>query len=273
MLYRNFQGFYIILPGNNYLSIRYLRMEKLKYFFRAFRYRYIVDPDEIAYISKNLAEGRVAVDIGSHKGGYLYWMKRSVREKGKIYAFEPQVILFNYLKRISAIFKYKNVTIENLGVSSQEGEASIFVPITKAGVSPGARIDMFNNATEFEESRIRTTTLDKYFYDQQIFPDLIKIDVEGHEKQVLLGGLKLLKSCMPKILMECENRHLSGASIFDVFEVLFELGYNGYFYENKMLKPLKDFHPEIHQNLDKGRWWKKRRYINNFVFELTQNSI
>ena len=150
--------------------------------FRAFRYRYIVDPSEIKYITKNLTEGSVAVDIGAHKGGYLFWMKKSVKEKGKIFAFEPQVRLYNYLKNISALVKYKNVIIENLGMSSKEGEVNIYIPLTKKGVSPGARIDHFNDGTPCEEVKIQITTLDKYFFERQIFPKLIKIDVEGHEK-------------------------------------------------------------------------------------------
>ena len=244
----------------------------LKYAFRALRYRFIVDPDEIKYVTNNLSEGGIAVDIGSHKGGYLFWMKKRVKEKGKIFAFEPQVRLYNYLKSISVIVKYKNVTIENLGISSKEGETNILIPITKEGVSPGARIDRINNGEQCEEFKIQTTTLDKYFFDRQIFPDLIKIDVEGHEKQVLLGGINLLKSCSPKIIMECENRHLSEANIFDVFEVLFELGYCGYFFENKKLRPVKEFNVEIHQKLEKGRWWEKKSYINNFIFEVPHNN-
>ena len=201
-------------------------MKKIfKYIFRAFRYRYIVDPNEIKYITKNLTEGSVAVDIGAHKGGYLFWMKKSVKEKGKIFAFEPQVRLYNYLKNISALAKYKNVIIENLGMSSKEGEVNIYIPITKKGVSPGARIDHFNDGTLCEQSKIQITTLDKYFFDRQIIPNLIKIDVEGHEKQVLLGGINLLKSGKPKIIMECENKHLSKANIFDVFDILIDLGY------------------------------------------------
>ena len=68
--------------------------------------------------------------------------------------------------------------------------------------------------------------------------------------------------------MECENRHLSEANIFDVFEILFELDYCGYFFENNELKPVKDFSAEIHQDLVKGRWGKRKKYINNFIFEV-----
>ena len=241
---------------------------RIKYIFRAYRYRNRVDPSEINYIRENLKDGSVAVDIGAHKGGYLYWMQKSVKAKGKVFAFEPQVKLYNYLKSIAASLKFKNVSIENLGMSSEEGEVIFYIPISRNGISIGARIDQFNNGTQCEESKIQITTLDKYFFDRQIYPDLIKIDVEGHEQQVLLGGMNLLKSCKPKIVMECENRHLSETSMSDVFDTLFELDYCGYFFENNELKPVKEFNAEIHQDLVKGRWGKKKKYINNFIFEV-----
>lgn len=241
--------------------------EIIKYKIRALRYRYIVDPNEISYLRKSLTEEGIAVDIGAHKGGYLYWMKKSVKEKGKVFAFEPQVRLFNYLKNICAKVGFKNVIIENLGMSSKEGEGIFYIPITKKGVSPGARIGHFSNGTPCEESKIQITTLDKYFFDRQIFPELIKIDVEGHEKEVLSGGINLLKSCKPKIILECENRHLGDNNVFDVFKFLEELGYKGYFFENQKLRPVKEFNAELSQDLSNVRKWGKRTYINNFIFE------
>ncbi len=244
----------------------------LKYIFRAYRYKYKLDPNEIKYINTNLSEGSVAADIGAHKGGYLYWMRRIVKSAGKIYAFEPQVKLYNYLISISVLAKYKNVIIENLGLSSEEGEVNFFIPKSKRGDSPGARIDILKNKKQYKELTIQITTLDKYFLDRKIFPELIKIDVEGHEKQVLLGGINLLKSCKPKILMECENRHLKEGDIFDVFDILLNLGYNGFFFENKKLKSINEYDVEIHQNLMKDKFNEKNGYINNFIFEYPVNN-
>jgi len=242
-------------------------LELIKYIYRGYRSRYKIDPREIHYMIKNLKKGSVAVDLGAHKGGYLYWIHKYLQPNGKIYAFEPQLKLFNYLKKISALKKYENVTIENMGISSEEGEVTFCIPKTAKGDSPGAKIGFFEDGTPYEESKIQTTTLDKYFFDRQINPSFIKIDVEGHEKQVLLGGVNLLKLSKPIILMECENRHLKDGDIFDVFDLLLKLGYNGYFFKNKKLIPIKDFNIEVHQKTGEGRFWAANGYINNFIFE------
>jgi len=241
--------------------------ELTKYIYRAYRIRYKSDVDEINYIRQNLKEGDIAIDIGAHKGGYLYWMQKRVKQKGKIYAFEPQTKLFKYLNMIVQLRNYQNVTIENLGLSSKENEVDFFIPKTSKGDSPGARIGALMDEMPFDEFKIQTTTLDNYFYKRQIKPNLIKIDVEGHEKEVLLGGLQLLKSCYPSIVMECENRHLKEGNIFDVFNILIELGYEGYFFENRKLQPLKNFKVEIHQKNGTDRFWTEKGYVNNFIFE------
>jgi len=242
-------------------------IKKIKYVYRAYRFRYLIDPNEIDYIIQNLNKGDIAVDIGSHKGGYLYWLKKRVGKKGSVFAFEPQIQLYNYLQDISKTYGYKNIIIENKGLSFEEGKVNFFIPKTKKGDSPGARIGYLDNGTEYNEAEIEITTLDKYFLESKILPALIKIDVEGHEKQVLLGGMNLLKACMPKILIECENRHLNGNNIFDVFKLLLDIGYHGYFFKDKRLKPLSEFNIEIDQKIGEGRFWEANGYINNFIFE------
>lgn len=239
----------------------------IKYVYRGYRTRYKIDPNEINYMVNNLNKDDICIDLGSHKGGYLYWMQKSVGRQGKVYGFEPQKKLFGYLKEIITLKKYKNVVVENVGMSSEEGEATFFIPKTGKGDSPSARIDFLDDGIPYEESKIQITTLDKYFYDKKINVDFIKIDVEGHEKKALLGGINLLKSSKPKILMECENRHLKEGDVFDVFKVLTELDYEGYFFENKKLKPIEEFNVEIHQKSGEGSFWEANGYVNNFIFE------
>lgn len=242
-------------------------MKNLKFLYRAYRYRYKVDPLEISYILNNVKSGQIAVDIGAHKGGYLYWLQKQVGQTGKVFAFEPQPSLYQYLSTISKKMGYTNTIIENKGFSAKTGQLDFHIPLTKSGSSPGARIDFFEKAEAHQTILIEVTTLDDYFLPKNIFPNFLKIDVEGHEKQVLLGGQELLKQAKPKILMECEARHLKSGDVYEVFDVLLSMGYKGYFFDHKSQKPLNDFKPFIHQKRDEGRFWEADKYINNFIFE------
>lgn len=242
-------------------------LEQLKYWYRAFRYRYKIDAVELNYIIGQLRKGDVAVDIGCHKGGYLFWMQRKVGQTGHCYAFEPQPRLFNYLTSVKAMFGWPHVRLEQKGLSDKAGAFDLFIPKTQRGTSPGATINPQSDKEAFEQVRIKTVTLDEYFLDRNIHPRLIKIDVEGHELEVLQGGARLFQEVKPRILMECENRHLQDRTVMDVFRELEEWGYEGYFILGSKILPLKEFHPDLHQKVQEGRFWEAEGYVNNFIFE------
>jgi hypothetical protein len=63
---------------------------RLRYLYRAYRYRYRVDPAEMRFMCERLQPGDIAVDVGCFKAAYTYWMRRCVGATGSVAAFEPQ---------------------------------------------------------------------------------------------------------------------------------------------------------------------------------------
>jgi|GEM_PF-148553 len=260
----------IFQPASCILPPQFITMlSRLSYLYRAWRYRFRVDPAEIHYLLSTLRPGDTAVDIGCHKGGYLYWMRRRVGLHGRVYAFEPQPRLFEYLTVIQKQLNFNNVQLENMGLSSQTGSMTLHIPASSSGTSPGATLNAVteSNPTDFHHHTVQVSTLDAYFHAQGIRPALLKIDVEGHEWELLKGGQALLEACRPRILMECENRHLGGGDVQDVFRFLLDLGYAGRFIHKGKLRPLAEFDAAIHQHQGPGRFWEAPDYVNNFVFE------
>ncbi len=237
-------------------------MEKLKLFYRACRYRFILDSREIRFLMAHLKLGDIAVDIGSHKGGYLYWMRKSVGLSGSCYAFEPQPFLYQYLLKIVSIYDWRNVHVEKIALSSFVGKTFLHVPGSGKS-SPGAsleHLDSINNAVQ-----VPTMTLDAFFDAKDKVPDLIKIDVEGHEIEVLKGGINLLGKYKPLLIIECEDRH-NGGRTNEVFSFLIDLGYRGFFFHKGIKTDLSDFDPIVHQSKIGRRYWAKKHYVNNFIF-------
>lgn len=87
-------------------------MKRLRYLWRAFHYRFRQVPEEIAFLARTLRAGDTVVDIGCHKGGFLYWLRRYVTASGKVYGFEPQPLLAQYLEEVVAMQHWENVVIE-----------------------------------------------------------------------------------------------------------------------------------------------------------------
>jgi FkbM family methyltransferase len=109
----------------------------------------------------------------------------------KVYAFECSPKSFNYLcANIAIQDQHYKVDKFNIALSIKEGKTKYFIRDKLDGGSNG--IAKFNqdeiNNTPFIE--VPTKQLDTYQLENIGF---IKIDVEGHEKEVLEGAIETLK--------------------------------------------------------------------------------
>ncbi len=231
---------------------------KLRLLHRAWRYRWRTDPAEIAFARAHALPGTLALDIGAHKGGYTFWLARSVGATGRVYAFEPQPMLAANLRRC---FDPARVVVENAGVSDRNGTMELHIPGDGAP-SPGASLEPIPAVTATGHSlSVRVIALDGYLQDRRLPVSFVKCDVEGHELHVFRGAGRLLRSDRPVLLFECEQRHHGAQPITAVFAYLEDLGYTGRFYCRRQLLPLAAFDPAEHQNPD-----RPAAYCNNFVF-------
>lgn len=242
-------------------------MMRLRYLWRVFNYRWRVNREEIRFLADAVRPGAAAVDVGAHKGGFLYWLRRHVGAAGHVYGFEPQPQLAQYLKDVVAMQRWDNVTIEAAGLSSSSGSMELYVPAAAGEVSPGATLSPADPAAPHHRIRVPVVTLDEYFArhpGRRV--GFVKCDCEGHELDVFRGARGLIERDRPVLLFECEQRHLPSASPAAVFDYLRALGYTGYFFRAGGLEPVERFRVEIHQPVRDGRYWDAKDYYNNFAF-------
>ncbi len=230
-------------------------MKKLKLIWRAWRYRYRLDPGEITFILGEVQKGDLVVDVGAHKGAYTYWLARAVGKEGSVFAFEPQPALAKSLERLFA--HDGRVIVHHLALSSRNQDRALFIPGWSS--SPGATLEK-RSGTEGRHIDVPTTTLDSFFKGRDVPISLIKCDVEGHELEVFKGARSILETDRPMLLFECENRHLSGGTIQDVFTFLEELGYEGAYFQGIRLRQLAELSADQHGDPSRPN------YVNNFLF-------
>ncbi|HEX4384783.1 MAG TPA: FkbM family methyltransferase, partial [Myxococcales bacterium] len=175
----------------------------LKFYYRAWRYRLKVEPDEIRYVIRSLKAGDTAVDIGAHRGGYLYWMQKQVGPSGRVVGFEPQAELAAYLKAMKHKLGFTQVTIEQMALSDKSGEAVLHVP--PGGPACGATLEEGLVKGRDDARTVPVTTLDEYLKGSK--PRLIKCDAEGHELRIFKGAERTLREARPRLVFECEARH------------------------------------------------------------------
>lgn len=233
-------------------------LEQLKLYRRALKYRR-ADYRVLFWMEAHLQKGMTAFDVGAHKGAYTFWMKRA-NGGGPIVAFEPQESGSVLLRKLFG----KRITVETLALSNVVQQQSFFVQPQQNNVSYEASLtDKYSNA---QELLVQTTTLDAYCRSKAIYPGFIKIDVEGHEMEVLEGGHLLLSERKPLLLIEIEQRHIGASKMGAIFQYLQQLGYTIYFFDGPHKKPIEEFDPLLHQRVENLNH-NPTHYINNFVAE------
>ena len=142
----------------------------------------------------------MALDVGANHGFYSLALSRLYQ---KVVAFEPNKNVASPL--IAAALP--NVEIIHAGISSREGTARLFIPFVNGMVLPGwASLDEGNcpEATKIVPQEIPLRTLDSFEFQNVGF---VKIDVEGHELEVLRGGSQTIQHNHPHLLIEVKEEH------------------------------------------------------------------
>lgn len=207
-----------------------------------------------------LPPGGTAVDIGVWWGP---WTSAMAKIAGTVHAFEPQPRLAAAARRRMPA----NVTVHETALSNTAGSAQLWMPASKPGLDALASIRANRTSLEldregtFESYEVTTSTLDSYELGT---PHFIKIDVEGHEREVLEGAAHTLATSRPDVLVEIEQRH-HVEPITAVFEIFAALEYTGWFLRDRRWTQLATFDVERDQ-LRFGADVHDPGYINNFLF-------
>ncbi len=159
---------------------------------------------EKRYIKKLNTSG-VIYDIGAHYGVFT---RLFLKHSSHVVAFEPNPRAFKTLNEIRP--QKSLLTVLNIALGSKDENKQFLVPNKKTG---RATLDpMINKSLRKEPHRlifVTVKTLDslKYLLDP---PSFMKIDVEGHEYDVLLGARETIKEYKPELFIE-----LHGVGQFD----------------------------------------------------------
>jgi len=138
---------------------------------------------------------RLAVDVGANNGVTTEIMASNFQ---RVQAFELNPRL---LKSLEGALP-ENVTLWKMGLSSRQGQALLSVPVSKGVVLEGwgsVETPLVEKCEGMVTSKVEVNTLDSFHF---VDVDFIKIDVEGHELEVLKGGVETITRCRPWIVVE-----------------------------------------------------------------------
>ena len=171
----------------------------------------IWEPLVVRAIQTHAAPESTAVDVGAYIGTHSMFMGRVVGEAGRVYAFEPQRKVYRELVKNIALNGMEGVVVPlrfalgnkrdiiemNLPLEIDEAGPDASGPVLlEGGVSVGAGGD-----------RAELRPLDDFGLANV---SLIKIDVEGHENDVLEGAQRTIAENRPVVVLEI----LGGVAVY-----------------------------------------------------------
>ena len=198
----------------------------------------------------------LVIDAGAHKGEFLINIIPHVPFK-KAYSFEPQLEVFNILKKklinderikhnniaLSEIIEKKIITINKLTSTSSLSKfdsSSVFLKIKN--------LLLRQKNEELNSYEVTTTTIDDYFEELDLSNSLLKIDVEGYELNVLKGSKNTIKKIKFVLI---ENQ------FFNIYKNNNEKDWHDYLMKNKFILIKKFRFPLLH--------FEDRLYKNSLI--------
>jgi FkbM family methyltransferase len=198
-----------------------------------------------AYVLKTLRrhfgyKEMTVFDVGGNNGQYAKLALKTLGEDTVLYSFEPSAKTFERLAEVKA----KNFHAINKGLSATENKEMILYsnePGSEWASLYQAKHEHYH-VTLDQAEKIALTTLDGFCKNNEVgHIDFLKIDVEGHEIEVLKGATAMLRgknidfiqfefglaSIAAKIFLKDFFTHLPGYRIYRILQNgLYEIHYN-----------------------------------------------
>ncbi len=179
---------------------------------------------EIKFIEQYLTEGDYFIDIGANIGLYSLVAATLVKNKGKVYSFEPYNKNFNRISNHIRINRLTNVVLEKLAIADLPGKITLF--LNEKEKNNGMVSAYANDYTASEV--VSSVSIDSYLKNEKNIPlKFIKIDIEGGEYLALKGMEEILKEYHPVLLVE-QNPDINEQIPFSqkqIDDYLIKLGY------------------------------------------------
>jgi FkbM family methyltransferase len=150
---------------------------------------------EIELFKQVARPGMTVVDVGANIGAHTIYFSKAAGARGRVLAFEPQRVLHQILCGNIALNACTNVVAVNAGLGARSGAVAVpAIDYARGGNFGGVAL---GERTIGEQVPLHT--LDSYRLKSC---DLMKVDVEGMEREVLDGARTVLTEHRPILYVE-----------------------------------------------------------------------
>jgi FkbM family methyltransferase len=202
------------------------------------------EAEVLRYIQKKIPFNStpLLMDVGANKGDYSVLILNIFGEKCKLMAFEPAKDMYEALSK--RLLGTQALSFP-FGLGSSSGTFQLYRHPDKPGLSSVYNRNLTHlNMNLSQTESITLDTLEAFCNARNItFIDFLKIDVEGHELEVLKGAGKLLSNCQIRFIQfEFGGCNLDSRTYLRDFFMLLNESYRIYRIVTDGLHPLANYY-------------------------------
>ena len=169
---------------------------------------------------RSVKENDVILDIGANEGYYTIRGSKLVGEKGKVFAFEPDLKNYCKLKDNIETNGSKNVKIFSEACYNKNTYKKFYLNNVNTGDHK-----LYNDGINGNWITVKCVKLDNYFTKQKI--NFIKIDTQGAEVRVLKGlektinrnkYIKMLVEYYPRAIRKMKDKSIDLLKLLTKYE-------------------------------------------------------
>jgi FkbM family methyltransferase len=195
-------------------------------------------------------------DVGANIGEWTE-LCLDINPLAKIHCFEPSQTTYKELEKRFLEQNSQKVFLNHFGLSSDSGETSLHLFHECAGSNSLYQRKGLSIQQEKTEL-VKLKTLDQYCKENNLIVDhidLLKIDVEGHELDVLKGSKDMLEANkVDRIQFEYGGCFIDAKILLkDIFELLAYYNYRFYKIYPLRLEPIKSYDQKL-ENFQYQNW-------------------
>jgi len=159
----------------------------------------------IKWMLENISPDEIALDIGAHIGFFSLLLHSLMSDDGRVFSFEPSRDIFLFLEKNLNLIP--SCQVMQIALSDQSGQKDFYAyPMAHSEFNTmhPELLSQDKKASHInpELYQVSTITLDAWVQKNGMIPTFIKMDVEGSEYEVLMGGNEVLRHYLPRLIME-----------------------------------------------------------------------
>lgn len=197
-----------------------------------------ITQSEINFYRRFATPGSFSIDVGANIGDTTVPMALAVGKDGLTLGFEPNPVTFEILEANAQLNKDKaNIVPLRYAITEEEGEffySSSEASFGNGGVSATASEADTHGKFKLAE-KVRGINLSTYLNEhyKEYLPklSLIKVDVEGHDKDVLRSISSLIDEYKPALVAECFSESTLDERM-ELYQLVADHDYTLYYFED-----------------------------------------